>query len=44
VHKVSPWIFCGSVYIKKANDEFSGGVGWSQAEAHAARWNDLLCV
>ncbi len=24
------------------NDEFSGGVGWSEAKAHAVRWNDWL--
>ena len=24
------------------NDEITGGVGWSAAEAHTVRWNDLL--
>jgi len=28
----------------KANDEFSGGLGWSEAEAQAVRWNDLLAL
>ena len=30
--------------ILSPNDEFSGGAGWSKAEAHAVRWNDLLAI
>ena len=33
---------CLNVLLSAGTIEFSGGVGWSEAEAHAVRWNDWL--